>query len=161
MNKAYISIGSNLGNRLENLNKSIQLLQTTSGIAKQMSSIYETPSWGYQSFNNFLNQVVALETLLEPQELMRKLLEIEENMGRVRLSSQYQDRIIDLDIIDYNNEVMRTKHLQLPHPRYHERAFVVWPLAEIAPNLIHPILLKSAEELKNAFQFSEIKLYQK
>ena len=146
--KVFISLGTNLGKKRENLYKAIEYISNTCGIIKQKSRIYSSEPWGYQSFNNYLNQVIEIETVLAPEELIEKLLKIEELMGRKRDGSKVADRIIDLDILFYNDEVRSTRNLKIPHPRMHERNFVILPMVDLDKNFIHPTLKKSMKELK-------------
>lgn len=144
---AYISLGSNLGNKQLNLQNAIEQLCQNAGVVKQKSTIYDTAPWGFSSFNNFLNQAVELETTLSAKDLLGVLLKIERDMGRLRTSEGYQDRIIDLDIMFYGNEIISTKILEVPHPRLHQRIFMLGPMAELSPNYVHPILKKSIATL--------------
>ncbi len=140
MSIVYISLGSNLGNREANLKKAISYITQRIGILQQKSSIYETKPWGFNSFNNFLNLVIEIRTDLKPEKVLDELLEIEEEMGRKRNNNGYQDRTIDLDILLYDEIILKNKDLEVPHPRLHQRLFTLEPLAEIAPNLVHPTL---------------------
>jgi 2-amino-4-hydroxy-6-hydroxymethyldihydropteridine diphosphokinase len=150
MNSAYISLGSNLGNREENLQKSIALLEAT-GELIAVSSLYETEPWKMDNVTSFINQVILLSTTLSADKLMDALLETENKMGRVRAQVSkgvlYESRIIDLDILFYNDEVISTDKLTIPHPALHQRKFVLEPLAEINPGLIHPIINKAVSAL--------------
>lgn len=138
MANVYISLGSNLGNKQSNLEKAIEQLHQRAGVVRQKSTIYETEPWGYASFNNFLNQVVHITTDHTPLELLAILLKIESDLGRQRNSEGLQDRVIDLDILFYDDQVISSDKLKIPHPRFHERLFMLEPMAEIAPNFIHP-----------------------
>jgi 2-amino-4-hydroxy-6-hydroxymethyldihydropteridine diphosphokinase len=150
LSKVYISLGTNLGNKTQNLKTACDLISKNIGIIEQKSSIYETEPWGYDSFNNFLNQVIEVETELTPKILLQRLLLIEEKMGRKRLDvNNYQDRIIDLDILLYANLVINDAEIKIPHPKMHERKFMLEPLLEISKGLIHPILNKNVAELLN------------
>ncbi len=146
----YISLGSNLGDKKCNLEKAIELIAERAGTPSAISSIYETEPWGYESSNIFFNMVVRIETGLSPIQLLRMTQKIEKEMGRTKKTSgtNYQDRIIDIDLIMYDNLITETPELVLPHPRFHERQFVMDPLFEIAPDLIHPVLQKTMKELK-------------
>lgn len=128
--QVYIGLGSNLGDRHENLIHAMDLLKPEVNLT-QSSSIYETAPWGYQEQPAFLNCVIAAVTGLSPQALLKKLKEIEATMGR-QPSFRYGPRVIDLDILLYDDLVLSTGELNLPHPRIPERAFVLVPLAEIA-----------------------------
>ena len=119
------------------------LLAERVGDVLALSGFYETEPWGFQSENTFLNAALQLETALSPLELLKATQEIEIEMGRTQKSNgAYHDRIIDIDILLYDDLVMQTPELTLPHPLMHERLFVMEPLAEIAPNVIHPVFKK-------------------
>ena len=122
------------------------------GTIVQKSSIYESKPWGYQSFNNYLNQVVEIESLLNPNELLNTLLDIETKQGRIRQQDHYEDRPIDLDIILYSSTVCKDQKLTIPHPEYHNRIFVLKPLTEISPDFKDPISKKKVSQLLNECQ---------
>ncbi|MCX6734972.1 MAG: 2-amino-4-hydroxy-6-hydroxymethyldihydropteridine diphosphokinase [Candidatus Peregrinibacteria bacterium] len=145
-NKAYLSLGSNIENRKNNLEIAIKEIEKL-GIIIKKSSIYETEPVDYKNQPSFLNSALLLETDLSPAELIIKLQEIEHKMGRVK-EIEKGPRNIDLDIIFYNNEIVREKHLRIPHPSYHKRNFVLTPLAEIEPEYTDPINHKSVSNLK-------------
>lgn len=146
MNSAYLLIGSNLGDREYYLNQANLNISNKCGRIVQQSSLYETAPWGIIEQPNYFNQALNLETTLNPEELMRSLLGIEVLMGRVR-TVKYGPRIIDLDILFYDQVIMNSQLLKLPHPAIQDRRFALTALAEIAPNLIHPILNKSVKKL--------------
>lgn len=135
MEIVYLSLGSNLGNRMEHLQTAIKSINAL-GSVKSISSVYESTSWGYDSQNNYLNCCLKLLTALSPTELLQKTQEIEQLMGRIK-TKEYTDRIIDVDILIYENSVLDSEILTLPHPHIEKRAFVLVPLNEIAPNLFH------------------------
>ncbi|TQR18223.1 2-amino-4-hydroxy-6-hydroxymethyldihydropteridine diphosphokinase [Psychrobacillus vulpis] len=138
MNIAYISIGSNIGNRFDYLVQSVNLLNDTLGIdVNRASSVYETDPVGYVDQAAFLNIVVELKTQLTPHELLMRCNEIEEELGRTR-EIRWGPRTVDLDILLYNEENMKTENLIIPHPRMMERGFVLIPLVELNPNLVEP-----------------------
>lgn len=147
--KAYLGLGSNLGNRRRNLITAAALLAERAGDVLTLSSFYETEPWGFVSENRFLNAALALETSLSPFDLLRLTQTIEREMGRAAKSAQgiYHDRLIDIDLLLYGDEVVRSAELEIPHPHLHERRFVLEPLREIAPFLRHPLLGKNMEEL--------------
>ena len=140
---AYLALGTNIGNKRRNMITAAALLAERVGDVLALSSFYETEPWGFQSENTFLNAALQLETSLSPLELLKATQEIEIEMGRTQKSNgAYHDRIIDIDILLYDDLVMQTPELTLPHPLMHERLFVMEPLAEIAPNVIHPVFKK-------------------
>ncbi|MGH7933227.1 MAG: 2-amino-4-hydroxy-6-hydroxymethyldihydropteridine diphosphokinase [Candidatus Binataceae bacterium] len=164
-NRAFIGIGSNLGDRAANYRQAIQRIAglPTTHIVRQ-SSIYETEPVG-DIKGAFLNGVVEVETNLMPEALMRRLLTIERTMGRKPAGgrksahrTKYRPRVIDLDLLFFNKEIIATPALTVPHPRLHERRFVLAPMAELAPALIHPKLNASISEmlagLKSPFRVS-------
>ena len=148
MIEAYIGIGSNVGNREENIAKAISLLSEHCKIIK-FSSLYETEPIGYKEQNWFLNAVVEIETLHQPANFLLVLQNIERNLGRIR-KVKNEPRVIDLDLLLYGDQVIRQEDLIVPHPELHTRLFVLIPLAEIAPQLMHPTLKKSISELANS-----------
>lgn len=145
MQEVYIGIGSNVGDRYANILHACRLMAKEFEI-KKLSSVYETEPEGYENQPDFLNAVIKVHVNLEPGMLLKRLKEIEKEMGR-RRSFWNAPRIIDLDILFYKGEVVKEPGLDIPHPHLHERAFVLVPLAEIAPDLIHPVLHKTTQEL--------------
>lgn len=139
MNNAYLLIGGNLGDRLVNLQNAIQQIEMHAGKIIASSAIYETAAWGFTEQPPFFNQALQIETSLTATELMHQLLTIEISLGRERLIP-LGPRIIDIDIIYYNNEIIQNDIVSIPHPRMEQRNFVLIPLNEIAPNYVHPIL---------------------
>jgi 2-amino-4-hydroxy-6-hydroxymethyldihydropteridine diphosphokinase len=144
-NIIYIALGSNLEDREENLGTAIAAMPPDI-IPLVCSPIYETPPWGYIDQPAFLNQVIKAKTDLEPEKLLRYLIELEEKVGR-QPTFRYGPRKIDLDILFYNNIVVDMPGLTIPHPRIQERAFVLVPLSDVAPNLTHPILSQTVTEM--------------
>ena len=140
---AYLVLGSKIGNKRRNIKTAAALLAERVGDVLALSGFYETEPWGFQSENTFLNAALQLDTSLSPLELLKATQEIEIEMGRTQKSNgAYHDRIIDIDILLYEDLVLQTPELTLPHPLMHERLFVMEPLAEIAPNVIHPVFKK-------------------
>ena len=153
----YLALGSNIGNRLSNL-KAAVLNLTPQMTVKQKSSVYETPPWGFTEQDAFLNQVVKVTTYLEPEPLLRHLKRMETALGRVP-NFQNGPRVIDIDILFFDNTIINTPPLMIPHPRLHERAFVLVPFAEIEPDFIHPILQRPINKILEDVDRSEIKLF--
>ena len=132
--KAYLSLGSNLGNRKRMMREAIEMIGAMAGTVDRVSSQYETEPWGFSSPNMFLNMCIRVLTPLSPQQLLAATQEIERRLGRVGKTSDdgiYHDRVIDIDILLYDNEHIRTPQLTIPHPLMHERDFVMKPLQEI------------------------------
>ena len=146
MSTAHLLIGGNLGNRKENLLTAISLINEQCGPLTKSSSIYETEAWGITDQPSFLNQALEISTSLNARQLMRKILKIEKEMGRVR-KEKLGPRIIDIDILLFKNEIHDLRFLKIPHPEMQNRRFVLVPLAEIDPTLQHPVLKKTIAEL--------------
>ena len=146
MSIAYIGIGSNLGNREENSQKAIALLIEKNIKITKRSSLYEIEAWGVKEQPRFINMAVEIETNLEPAELLKVIKEIENSMGR-REGIRWGPRVIDLDVLLYDDLILKTGELEIPHPAIKDREFVLKPLSEIAPDKIHPILKKSIKTL--------------
>jgi len=142
----YVGIGSNLGDRLANIRKAIELMKEAEIEIIGGASIYEAEPFGYKEQGWFLNSVVKARTELSPGRLWKKLERIEKSMGRER-EIKWGPRIIDLDILFYGNKILNGRQLQIPHPELHKRRFVLVPLAEIAPRLVHPVFKKTVLEL--------------
>ncbi|HEY6072022.1 MAG TPA: 2-amino-4-hydroxy-6-hydroxymethyldihydropteridine diphosphokinase, partial [Anaerolineales bacterium] len=141
MSIVYLALGSNLGDRLLNLRAAVDALAPEVRVVAE-SSVYETPPWGYADQPAFLNMAVKAETDLSPRRLLRHLKGIESRLGR-KPGIRYGPRLIDLDILFYDDLVLDEEALTIPHPRLHERAFVLVPLADVAPELKHPVLGKT------------------
>ena len=146
MNKAYLLLGGNIGDRLTNLEKAKELLDKQGGKIIKHSSVYETASWGNTDQPDFLNQVLLIETKLTAEQIMEQILFIENKMGRVR-SEKNASRLIDIDILFFNEDIIKTKSIIIPHPQIQNRNFVLYPLNELSPKLQHPVLKKTIHEL--------------
>lgn len=155
---AYLALGSNMGSRLANLKNAISNLTPQMTLRKK-SHVYETPPWGFTEQPPFLNQVVMVETYLTPEKLIGHLKRLESALGR-EPNFQNGPRLIDMDILFFDDVVLDTPALKIPHPRLHERAFVLVPLNDIAPNLIHPVLGKSIHDLLADLDQTHIQKYE-
>ena len=145
---AYLALGTNIGNKRRNMITAAALLAERVGDVLALSGFYETEPWGFQSENTFLNAALQLETSLSPPELLKATQQIEVEMGRTQKSNgTYHDRIIDIDILLYDDLILQTPELTLPHPLMQERQFVMEPLLEIAPNVVHPVFKKTVVSL--------------
>lgn len=150
MARVCLSLGSNLGPRETYLRKALQALDKELGSLVKCSSFYETLPWGFSSDSLFLNAAACFDTLLLPEEVLAVTQQIEKSLGRKEKSrqGQYADRCIDIDILLYDDRVMQTPDMILPHPHMAERMFVLEPLAEIMPHMLHPQLRKTILQLK-------------
>lgn len=146
MNEVYLLTGGNIGNRLEYLSKAKEEIRKRCGLVLKESSIYETAAWGMEDQKSFLNQVLKIETALAPKELLKSILQIEEELGRKR-NLKYGPRTIDIDILFFNDEVIDQQGLKIPHSQIQNRRFVLVPLTEIAPTKIHPVFRRSVSQL--------------
>ncbi len=146
MNKAYLLIGGNEGDRFLHMQQAWANIEHICGVIEQVSSVYQTAAWGKTDQAYFLNQALLLTTAFGPQALLHLILSIEEKMGRKR-TVKNAPRIIDIDILFYNQEIISAPDISIPHPRMAERRFVLEPLNEIAPGFIHPLLGKSVQQL--------------
>lgn len=155
--RAYLCLGTNLGDRLANLKNACSRLPPGVSLVEG-SPVYETPPWGYKNQPAFLNQVVKVETELEPHELMATLKRIEVAMGRQE-SIRYGPRLIDMDILFYDDLVLDIPDLTIPHPRMAGRAFVLVPLADLAPDLMHPVELKTVRQMLEGLDRSGIEVF--
>ena len=145
----YLGLGTNLGNKEQNLRMSVQKIEERIGESVSLSAFYVTAPWGFASDNSFLNSVVCVETALRPLEILKETQAIERELGRTSKSvgGVYSDRLIDIDLLLCGDIIMDEEGLILPHPLMTERRFVMEPLAEIAPDVMHPVLHKTMKEL--------------
>jgi 2-amino-4-hydroxy-6-hydroxymethyldihydropteridine diphosphokinase len=149
MNKACLLLGSNLGDSQFLFLQAQEQLIAAGVKPMQRSSLYQSPPWGFEHENDFLNQVILLETRLSPLELLDVCLTVEEKLGRRRQGQGYAARTIDIDILFFNEEVIAEERLTVPHPRLHERRFTLLPLVELMPGYVHPLLKKNIGALLN------------
>lgn len=148
MNKAYLLIGGNTGDRKRYLKQAIAAIQQKAGTVVCCSRLYETAAWGKTDQPAFLNQCLLLETLLEPEPLLDCILQIESQLGRIR-SEKYGPRTIDIDILLFNHLILESPRLRLPHPELPNRRFALAPLQELAPHYKHPVLQQTITGLLN------------
>lgn len=154
LNTVFLSLGTNIGDRRSNLRTARFSINAQVQI-ESCSHIYETPPWGYIHQTPFYNQVIKGTTQLSPVDLMKFLKQVESDLGRIP-TFQNGPRIIDIDILFYNDLVLEKESLVIPHPRMHDRVFVWLPLADIAPNLIHPVLKRSVSDVLGDLETADI-----
>ena len=161
MARGILILGSNLGNREDMIDRAREMINEKAGKIVKSSSIFKTEPWGFEADNKFLNQAIMIETELDPQHLLITLMEIEDSLGRKRKTVQFESRLIDIDILFYDDKIIDEKDLQIPHPRIRERMFVLKPLMEIAGEMIHPEIKKTISELYNDCKDKlEVEVYQ-
>ncbi len=147
MQTCYILLGSNLGDKVRNLQAACELIHSSIAQIINASSLYQTESWGFETPDIFLNQVIETKTALDPDKLLDQLLNLETSLGRKRHGNGYTSRLIDLDILFYDNLVISKNGLVIPHPLLHKRRFALTPMNEIAPGWVHPVLNKTTSQL--------------
>lgn len=165
MARVYLGLGSNLGDRVGYIQQAVQFLNDTKNIEViNTSSFYETEPVGIKSEKWFVNAVVEIETTIDPEELLKLTTNIELKLGRIRDLSlgnpKYQSRTIDIDILFYDNEIVSTDMIQIPHPRVHERAYALVPMLELAPDYVHPIMGSNVSDIhRSLLEPEEVYLY--
>ena len=145
--KVYLGIGGNLGDRERNLGNALKYLERLVGVPVVISQMYETEPVGFDSDDKFLNIVVIIETNLNPLEILDQIRIIESTLGRVRGPDKYVSRLIDIDIIFYGDQIIENEKLTIPHPRMHQRNFVLIPFCDIEADFIHPVFHRSVKEI--------------
>ena len=149
-NFVYILLGANQGDTRQTFAKARDMIEKKAGEILSLSSLYQTQPWGFNSDDTFLNQAMMINTRLDPETLLKILLQIEKGLGRIRHGTHYTSRIMDIDILFYNNEMIDKETLTVPHPRMHLRNFALVPMTELAPEFVHPQLKKTMKELKRS-----------
>ena len=147
MHHVFLGIGGNIGNKPANFRKVHQIIGSQIGEISEKSSVYESPPWGFQADDNFWNQVLKLDTMLTPTEILSEINKMESSFNRNRHSERYSSREMDVDILYYDDIFIETDDLIIPHPRLHQRLFVLVPLTEIAPGFKHPLLRMTSKKL--------------
>ena len=155
MFNVFLLLGSNMGDRLLFLKQAIKHIESDIAPVIKTSSIFETQAWGKTDEADYLNQVVEIQTNLPAQDILEKILRIENMLGRKRVQ-KWGSRIIDIDVLFYGQTIVNEENLQIPHPELHKRRFTLEPLAEIAPELVHPVFNKSILQLKSELKDSLI-----
>lgn len=160
MERCLILFGSNMGDKNKIYTQACLLINNRCGRIVAQSSAYESEPWGFEAKEWFLNRLIVVETELEPEAMMRQLLDIEAELGRVRHpeAGGYTSRTADLDILYYGSRIVLTDSLTIPHPRLHQRRFALLPLCEVVPEFVHPAFnMTQTELLKRCFDFSEVR----
>lgn len=163
MSICYICLGSNKGDRVGNVQQATRLLASDESQCRvvRTSALYETEPWGNKNQNWFVNAILECKTKLSPKELLEKCMHIESLIGRDRLNEEkWGERVIDIDILFYDDEIIEEENLTIPHPYIHERSFVLVPLLELIPNYVHPKLKKTLSDLYDELEnVEEVVLY--
>ena len=147
MNKVVLLLGSNLGDGQLLFQQVISLIDDRLGKLEMQSALYQSPPWGFEHENDFINQVLIMNTEKDAEQVLQSCLQIEVDLGRKRIAQGYGARTIDIDVLFVNDEVIETETLVLPHPRLHLRKFTLLPLVDLIPDFVHPTLQKSIQEL--------------
>jgi 2-amino-4-hydroxy-6-hydroxymethyldihydropteridine diphosphokinase len=149
MKGIYLILGSNLGSRFESIAKAIGLIRERIGSIEAASSIYKTEPWGYEHQPHYLNQVIRINTILTPKELLDEINKIEVECGRIR-NGRWRERVLDIDILYYNNEVIKSDEIEIPHPQIQNRLFTLIPLCELVGEEVHPVSGKTQKQMLEA-----------
>ncbi len=158
MATVFLILGGNLGDRYAFMNVAKKSLSENAGNILSQSSVYETEPWGFEHENQFLNQVISLETFLEPLALLKKIKNLEKNLGRIKSKERYSARVIDIDILFYDRLIITSSTLTIPHPEIPNRRFVLEPLAELDADFVHPVLgLSIRTILENCLDKGQVK----
>lgn len=147
MNTAYLILGGNKGDKLQHLQQALLLLERRVGTILKKSDIFVTAAWGNTDQPDFFNQAICIKTLLSPHDLLKEIISIEESLGRIRTHEKWMERTMDIDILFYNDGIIDTLDLKIPHPFIQERKFVLIPMQQLSPMLIHPIIKKNIQTL--------------
>lgn len=149
MAEVYLLLGSNLGKKSENIKNAVLAIGAKIGSVNDLSSLYQSPPWGFQHEEDFINQLIVVNTSLSAQDILRHILIIETAIGRVKnkFSEVYEPRLIDIDILYYDDLVLDSDTLQIPHPQIQNRKFALIPLCEVNPDFVHPVLRICQSEL--------------
>ena len=147
MAKLFLLLGGNLGDKAEIFRNASELISESIGRVIKKSSVYETEPWGFESEDMFWNQVLVLDTEMLPEEVLINIKQIEDQIGRIRKEDRYVSRLIDIDLLFYDDLTLETDQLQIPHPRMQDRRFVLVPLNEVATSKIHPVFEKTIFEM--------------
>lgn len=154
MNEVFLALGSNVGDKLQNIGQAYELIEAHIGEIIKKSTIYESKPWGFVSENQFVNTVIKISTRYSPDTLLKELKKIEEVLGREKkLSKKYEDRIIDIDILFYGTLIYKSNELVIPHPEFDKRLFVLIPMNEIEKNYIDPLSNKKISEILKEKRF--------
>lgn len=146
MHTLFLLLGSNLGNRQQHIDNAERMIASYIGIIDKTSSVYETEPWGYSEQPSFLNKVIVSKTNLLPHDVLEKIIDIEIKLGRIR-NEKWHERIIDIDVLFYDDLIYDAADLKIPHPHLHERRFTLMPLYELVPDYCHPVLRKTIRKL--------------
>ena len=147
MEQVFLCLGGNVGDTRQYLEQAIGLIDSRIGRVTAKSAIYQSEPWGFKAEQMFLNQVIVVETALEPQIVLEHCLQIETELGRTRGGNGYEPRTIDIDIIFFGNQIIKQPNLTVPHPLMHRRNFVLQPLCDVTPDFVHPVLGLTVSQL--------------